>query len=132
MKFLQLNVNSLNTSIEELWNHQNENNYEGIFVQQTNYTAEKTLGKFKHSKTNMHTIYKNKNRGFGVGTLIPRSVKNAFKDDIKNGNLESVWSEMKIEEKIVLIGNIYITPVNENQLHRLDNELEQYKDKIYY
>ena len=39
---------------------------------------------------------------------------------------------MKIEEKIVLIGNIYITPVNENQLHRLDNELEQYKDKIYY
>ena len=36
---------------------------------------------------------------------------------------------MKIEGKVVLIGNIYITPGNENQLHRLDNELEQHKDK---
>ena len=40
MKFLQLNINSLNTSIEEIWDHQKENNYEGIFLQETNYTAE--------------------------------------------------------------------------------------------
>ena len=36
---------------------------------------------------------------------------------------------MKIEGKVVLIGNIYIAPGNENQLHHLDNELEQHKDK---
>ena len=36
---------------------------------------------------------------------------------------------MKVEGKVVLIGNIYIAPGNENQLHRLDNELEQHKDK---
>ena len=36
---------------------------------------------------------------------------------------------MKIEGKVVLIGNIYIAPGNENQLHRLDNELKQHKDK---
>ena len=42
MKFLQLNINSLNTSTEELWDYQEENNYEGIFLQETNYTAGKT------------------------------------------------------------------------------------------
>ena len=36
---------------------------------------------------------------------------------------------MKIEGKVVLIRNIYIAPGNENQLHRLDNELKQHKDK---
>ena len=77
----------------------------------------------------MPTIYRNKNSGFGVGTLIPISVKNVFRDDLTNDNLESVLSEMKIEGKVVLIGNIYIAPGNENQLHRLDNELEQHKDK---
>ena len=92
MKFLQLNINSLNTSTEELWDYQKENNYEGIFLQETNYTAEKTLGKFKHWKTKMHTIYRNKNSGFGVATLIPTSVKNVFRDDLTNGNLESVWT----------------------------------------
>ena len=129
MKFLQLNINSLNTSTEELWDYQKENNYEGIFCPETNYTAGKILGKFKHWKTKMHTIYRNKNSGFGVATLIPTSVKNVFRDDLTNDNLESVWSEMKIEGKVVLIGNIYIAPGNENQLHRLDNELEQHKDK---
>ena len=89
MKLLQLNINSLNTSIEELWDHQKEN---VIFLQETNYTAEKTFGKFKHWKTKMHTIYRNKNSGFGVATLIPTSVKNVFRDDLTNGNLESVWT----------------------------------------
>ena len=104
MKFLQLNINSLNTSTEELWDYQKENNYEGIFRPETNYTAGKMLGKFKHWKTKMHTIYRNKNSGFGVATLIPTSVKNVFRDDLTNENLESVWSEMKIEGKVVLIG----------------------------
>ena len=36
---------------------------------------------------------------------------------------------MKIEGKVVLIGNIYIAPGNENQLLCLDNELKQHKDK---
>ena len=78
MKFLQLNINSLNTSIEELLDHQKENNYEGIFLQETNYIAGKTLGKLKHWKTKMHTIYRNKNSGFRVTTLIPTSVKIVF------------------------------------------------------
>ena len=131
MKFLQLNINSLNTSVGELWDHQKENNYEGIFLQETNYIAEKILGKFKLWKTKIHTIYRNKNGSFGVGTLIPTSVKNVFRGDLKNDNLEleSVWSEMKIEGKVFLIGNIYIAPGNENQLHRIDNKLEQHKDK---
>ena len=36
---------------------------------------------------------------------------------------------MKTEGKVVLIGNIYIAPGNENQLHSLDNDLEHHKDK---
>ena len=74
----------------------------------------------------MHIIHRNKNSGFGVATFIPTSVENVFRDDLTNDNLESVWSKVKIEGKVVLIGNIYIAPGNENQLHRLDNELEQH------
>ena len=73
--FLQLNINSLNTSIEKLWDRKKENNYEGIFFQETNYTAEKTFGKFKHLKTKMYTIYRGKSSGFGVATLIPKLSK---------------------------------------------------------
>ena len=57
------------------------------------------------------------------------STKNVFRVNLTNDNLESVWSEMKTEGKVVLIGNIYIAPGNENQLHSLDNELEQHKEK---
>ena len=87
MKFLELNINSLNTSTEELWDHQKEKNCEEIFLEETNYIAEKTLGKFKHWKTKMHTIYRNENIGFGVVTLIPTSVKSVFRDDLTNDNL---------------------------------------------
>ena len=83
------------------WLFLQETNHKGIFLQETNHTAGKTLGKFKHRKTKMHTIYRNKNSGFGVVTLIPTSVKNVFRDDLKNDNLESVWSETKIEGKVV-------------------------------
>ena len=37
MKFLQF----LNTSLDELWKYQKENNYDGIFLQETNYTDQK-------------------------------------------------------------------------------------------
>ena len=54
-----------------------------------------------------------------MATRIPTSVKNVFQDDLTNDNLESVWSEITIEGKVVLIGNIF-GPANENQLHHLD------------
>ena len=41
MKFLQFNINSINTSLDELWRYQKENNYGGIYLQETNYTDEK-------------------------------------------------------------------------------------------
>ena len=75
MKFLQFNVNSINTSLDELWRYQKENNYDGIFLQVTNCTDEKPLGNFKHWKSKIHTKCKSKNAGFGVSTLIPISVK---------------------------------------------------------
>ena len=37
MKFLQFNINSINTSLDGLWIYQKENNYDGIFLQETNY-----------------------------------------------------------------------------------------------
>ena len=43
-----------------------------------------------------------------MATLIPTSVKNVFQGDLTNDNLESVWSEITIEGKVVLIGNIFI------------------------
>ena len=40
-------------------------------------------------------------------------------------DLELVWNEMQIQGAKTLVGNIYITPGNENHLHKLDMELEK-------
>ena len=106
MKFLQFNINSINTSLDELWRYQKENNYGGIFLQKTNYTDEKPLSNFKHWKSKMHTIYKSKNGGFGDGTLIAILTKNVFQDGYINSDLEIIWNEMNIQNKDVLIRNI--------------------------
>ena len=60
-------------------------NYEGIFLQETNYIAGKTLVKFKHleDKDANNTATETKIMdGFGVGTLIPTFAKNVFRDDL--------------------------------------------------
>ena len=38
----------------------------------------------------MHTFFKNKSLGFGVGTLLPPSVKNVFRDDLIRDDLDIV------------------------------------------
>ena len=48
MKFLQLNITSFNSSLDELWLYQKEHNYDAIFLQETNLTQNKTLVPFKH------------------------------------------------------------------------------------
>ena len=50
MKLLQHKVTSLNTSVEELWLYQLENNCDAIFLQETAYIEGKPLGHFKHWK----------------------------------------------------------------------------------
>ena len=70
MKFLQYNITSLNTSVEELWLYQQENNYDAIFLQETDYIEYKPLGDFKHWKNSIFTNWKNKIQGFGVGTPV--------------------------------------------------------------
>ena len=126
MKFLQFNITSINTATEELWHYQNSHSYDAIFLQETNYTEGKTLGNFKHWKTKTYTKNKNKTMGFGVGTFVSNCIKNVFRDDI-NTDLELIWNEMQIKGKTVLIGNIYISPHNVDQLHKLDIELEKRK-----
>ena len=100
-KFLQLKISCFNTSLNQLWLHQLENNYSAIFLQETSYKEGNSLGNFKHWKVRMHTIFKDKNLGFGVETLIPPSVKNVFRDDLIRDDLEIVWNEIKTEgEKV--------------------------------
>ena len=70
MKLLQFNTTSLNTSLQELWGYQKENNYDTIFLQETNYTAENPLAYFKYWKAKMFTNFQNKAMGFGVGTVM--------------------------------------------------------------
>ena len=68
----------LNTSVEELWLYQQENNYDAIFLQETDYIEGKPLGHFKHWKNRMFTNCKNKIQGFGVGTLVSQQQKMYF------------------------------------------------------
>ena len=56
MKFFQFNINSIITSLDELRKYQNKNNYDGIFLRETNYTDSKPLDNFKYWKSEMHAI----------------------------------------------------------------------------
>ena len=86
MKLLQFT--SLNTSLEELWGYQKENNYDAIFLQKTNYTAGKPLAYFKSWKTKMFTNFQNKAVGFGMGTLVSiAQKKNVFREDLSHKEL---------------------------------------------
>ena len=125
MKLLQFNITSLNTSLKELWGYLKENNYDAKFLQETNYTAGKSLAYFKYWKTKMFTNFQNKAMGFGVGTLVSSAQKNVFREDLSHKDLEIIWNEMQIQGKKTLVGNIYIPPRNENHLHILDMELEK-------
>ena len=108
MKLLQYNITSLNTSVEELWLYQQENNYDAIFLQETDYIEGKPLGHFKHWKNRMFTNCKNKIQGFGVGTLVSQQQKNVFQDDLSGPDLELAWNEMQIQGTETLVGNINI------------------------
>ena len=77
----------------------------------------------------MHKICKSKNGGFGDGTLIAILTKKVFQDGYINSDLEIIWNEMNIQNKDVLIRNIYVTPGKENQLKILDKELERHRGK---
>ena len=129
MKLLQYNITSLNTSVEELWLDQQENNYGAIFLKETDYIEGKPLGHFKHWKNIMFTNCKKKIQGFAVGTLVSQQQKNIFWDDLSGLDLELAWNEMQIQETETLVGNIYIPPSNENHHHKLDMELEKHKGK---
>ena len=68
-------------------------------MQETNPNNSTTLGNFKNWKVNMHTIFKNKTLGYGVGTILPNTIKNFFRHDLINQDLEMVWTELEINAK---------------------------------
>ena len=127
MKFFQFNINSIITSLDELRKYQNKNNYDGIFLRETNYTDSKPLDNFKYWKSEMHAIKKSKYVGFGFGALIPISM--FFRCDYIKNDLGIIWNQMNIQNKDVLIGNIYVAPGDENQLKILEKELERRRGK---
>ena len=78
----------------------------------------------------MFTHYKeNKTMGFGVGIRIPNDIKNVFREDFSNDSLELLWNEIEIQGQQILIGNMYIPPNMESQLHLLNKELEKHRGK---
>ena len=83
-----------------------ENHYDGIFLQGTNHSNSTTLGNLKNWKVNMHRIFRNKTLGYGIGTFLPNTTKNVFRQDLINQDLEMVWIELEINAKRVPIVNI--------------------------
>ena len=108
---------------------QKEHNYDAVFLQETNFTQNKTLEPFKHWKNKIFTHYKEKTLRFGVGTLIPNDIKNVFRVDFSNDSLELLWNKIEIQGQQVLIGNVYIPPNMESHLHLLNKELEKHRGK---
>ena len=98
MKLLQFNITSLNTSLKELWGYLKENNYDAKFLQETNYTAGKSLAYFKYWKTKMFTNFQNKAMGFGVETLV-LSVQKMFSEISHTGTYRSYGTKSKYKGK---------------------------------
>ena len=101
MNFLQLNITSFNTSCEDLWYHQMENHYHGIFLQETKHSSSATLGNLKNWKVSMDMIFKNNALGYGFLRFLPNTTKNVFRQDLINQDLEMVWTVLKINAKRV-------------------------------
>ena len=74
-----------------------ENNYDAIFLQETNYTAGKPLAYFNYWKTKMFTNFKNKAMSFGVVTQVSSAQKNVFRENLSHKDLEIIWNEMQIQ-----------------------------------
>ena len=102
-----------------------ENHNDGIFLQETNHNNSVTLGNIKNWEVNMHTIFKNKTLGYGVGAFL----SNTNRQDLINQDLEMVWTELEINTKTELIGNIFIPPYKTEQIHVLDRFLENQRHK---
>lgn len=90
MKFFQLNINSKNTSVDELWLHQFNKSYSGMFLKETNGKEGNYIGNFERWKVKIHTIFDQKTHGYGVGRLFPSNMKNLFRDDIVRDDFEMV------------------------------------------
>ena len=97
MKLLQFNITSLNTSLEELWGYQKENNYDAIFLQETNYPVWKPLAYFKYWKTKFFSNFQNKAIGFGVGALVSGAQKTVFREDFSQKDRKIIWNEMQTQ-----------------------------------
>ena len=123
MKWLQINITSLSTSTKELIEYEKRNEYEAIFIQETDHKDEKCT--FQNFKTKMYTKYTDKTQGYGVATFIKENQKNIFHDNSEDNKLECIWNTMYINKKLVLIGNIYVPPGDSEQLDYLDQFLEQ-------
>ena len=77
----------------------------------------------------MHKIFKNKTLGYGVGTILPNTTIYVFRQDLINQDLEMVSTELEINGKRVLIGNIYIPSNMIEQIHVLDRFLDNQEVK---
>ena len=62
-----------------------------------------------------------------MGTLDSSAQKNVFREDLSHKDLEIISNEMQIQGEKTIVGNIYIPPGIENDLHILDMELEKHK-----
>ena len=117
---------NFNASCDDLWYHQMENHYDGIFLQETNHkNNSRTLENSKNWKVNMHTIFRNKTLGYGVRVFLPNTTKSVIRQGLINQAFEMVWTELEINAKRVLvIGNTCIPPNKIEQICVLDRFLE--------
>ena len=83
MKFLQF----INTSLDELWRYQKENNYDGIFLQETNYTDEKKpLDNLNNGEVKCIQYKKVKMQVLGLAHSHQSQQKNVFSNDYINND----------------------------------------------
>ena len=121
IKILQLNTECLRTSKSALLHYENIFQPDIICLQET-WTKEKVIS-FKDWSCRNRTIYNNKQSGYGVATFVHPKLKNVFREDLYNDDIEAIWNEFEFNNETITLGNFYIPPKDYDQLVHVDNQL---------
>ena len=111
----------LRTSTSALLHYENIFQPDIICLQET-WTREKVIS-FKDWSLRNRTIYENKKSGYGVATFVHPKLKNVFREDLYNDDIEAIWNEFEFNNETITLGNYYIPPKDYDHLLQVDNQL---------
>ena len=58
-----------------------------------------------------------------MATFVHPKLKNVFREDLYNDDIEAIWNEFEFNNETITLGNFYIPPKDYDHLLQVDNQL---------